>query len=150
MPRATSVLYTPYLTTYLAVVFFSLRFPSNTFAHSFMLFEMANLQRAIISVMVILTATFLFMGQTAQAAKGPKITHKVYFDIQHGDEPLGRIVMGLYGKTVPKVCHLLSHSYLRTNVITLFRPLRTSVHWPRARRDLATRGQHSIVLLRAS
>jgi len=67
-----------------------------------MFFEMANVQRVLISLMVILTATFLFMGQTAQAAKGPKITHKVYFDIQHGDEPLGRVVLGLYGKTVPK------------------------------------------------
>ena len=65
--------------------------------------EMANIQRVIISLMVILTATFLFMGQTAQAAKGPKITHKVYFDIEHDDQPLGRIVIGLYGKTVPKV-----------------------------------------------
>ncbi|OAG35595.1 peptidyl-prolyl cis-trans isomerase B [Fonsecaea monophora] len=63
---------------------------------------MANIQRIVISLMVILTATFLFMGQTAQAAKGPKITHKVYFDIEHDGQPLGRIVMGLYGKTVPK------------------------------------------------
>ena len=27
---------------------------------------------------------------------------QVYFDITHGDESLGRVVMGLYGKTVPK------------------------------------------------
>ena len=26
----------------------------------------------------------------------------MYFDITHGDEPLGRIVIGLYGKTTPK------------------------------------------------
>jgi hypothetical protein len=38
-----------------------------------------------------------------EAAKGPKITTKVFFDIKHGDEDLGRIVIGLYGKTVPKV-----------------------------------------------
>lgn len=68
-----------------------------------MLFDMANLQRIVVSLMVILTATFLFFGQTAEAAKGPKITNKVYFDIKHGDEDMGRIVLGLYGKTVPKV-----------------------------------------------
>ena len=38
---------------------------------------MANLQRAVISVLLILTAAFLFLAQTSQAAKGPKITHKV-------------------------------------------------------------------------
>lgn len=53
-------------------------------------------------MLLMLTAGFLFMAQTSEAAKGPKITNKVYFDITHGDEPLGRIVMGLYGKTVPK------------------------------------------------
>ena len=31
------------------------------------------------------------------------IAFQVYFDIEHGDKPLGRIVLGLYGKTVPKV-----------------------------------------------
>ncbi|KAL9591079.1 MAG: hypothetical protein Q9203_000078 [Teloschistes exilis] len=50
----------------------------------------------------MLTASFLFLAQSSEAAKGPKITNKVYFDITHGDEPIGRIVMGLYGKTVPK------------------------------------------------
>lgn len=67
-----------------------------------MFLTMANLQRVLISLMVILAATFLFMGQTT-ATRGPKITHKVYFDIDHDGQPLGRIVMGLYGKTVPKV-----------------------------------------------
>merc|ERR1719327_1445694 len=39
----------------------------------------------------------------AVAAKtGPLITHKVYFDIEIGGEAAGRVVMGLYGKAVPK------------------------------------------------
>ncbi|KAK8804465.1 hypothetical protein WA588_004677 [Blastocystis sp. NMH] len=32
----------------------------------------------------------------------PKITNKVYFDIEINGEKAGRIVMGLFGKTVPK------------------------------------------------
>merc|ERR1712086_1055887 len=34
--------------------------------------------------------------------KGPLITKKVFFDMTVGGEPAGRIVMGLYGKKVPK------------------------------------------------
>uniref|UniRef100_A0A2P2J562 Peptidyl-prolyl cis-trans isomerase n=1 Tax=Rhizophora mucronata TaxID=61149 RepID=A0A2P2J562_RHIMU len=30
------------------------------------------------------------------------VTHKVYFDIEISGKPIGRIVMGLFGKTVPK------------------------------------------------
>jgi peptidyl-prolyl cis-trans isomerase B (cyclophilin B) len=63
---------------------------------------MFNLQRLVVSALLILTVAFVFFAQTAEAVKGPKITHKVYFDVSHGDEPMGRIVMGLYGKTVPK------------------------------------------------
>jgi len=63
---------------------------------------MFTLNRAIVTGLLFLTAIFVFFAQATEAVKGPKITHKVYFDIQHGDESLGRIVMGLYGKTVPK------------------------------------------------
>ncbi|KAI3424803.1 hypothetical protein D9Q98_008189 [Chlorella vulgaris] len=38
----------------------------------------------------------------ASAEKGPAITHKVFFDVEIDGKAAGRIVMGLYGKTVPK------------------------------------------------
>ncbi|KAK6414385.1 Peptidyl-prolyl cis-trans isomerase B [Oleoguttula sp. CCFEE 5521] len=63
---------------------------------------MAGFQRILISFLVLLTATFVYFAQATEATKGPKISHKVYFDVTHGDEDLGRIVIGLYGKTVPK------------------------------------------------
>merc|ERR1712056_83495 len=42
------------------------------------------------------------MGAEDEKVKGPMITSKVYFDVSIGGEEAGRIVMGLYGKTVPK------------------------------------------------
>lgn len=56
----------------------------------------------IISTLLVLAAAIFFFAQSTEALKGPKITNQVYFDITIGDEPIGRIVMGLYGKTVPK------------------------------------------------
>ncbi|THH04559.1 hypothetical protein EW145_g5437 [Phellinidium pouzarii] len=50
----------------------------------------------------VVSLAALLSARSAEAAKGPRITHKVYFDIQHGEEKLGRITMGLYGGTVPK------------------------------------------------
>ncbi|KAJ2762233.1 Peptidyl-prolyl cis-trans isomerase B [Coemansia nantahalensis] len=51
-------------------------------------------------------AALLFVGALsaagAEAARGPLVTNKVYFDIKQGDVELGRIVIGLFGKTVPK------------------------------------------------
>lgn len=58
--------------------------------------------RRLFTTAIVLVVGLLFFVRTAEAAKGPKITHKVYFDIEQGDEKLGRIVLGLYGKTVPE------------------------------------------------
>ncbi|KAI1876665.1 hypothetical protein JX265_004191 [Neoarthrinium moseri] len=63
---------------------------------------MLSLRRLVAGAVLLLGVSMVFFASTAEAAKGPKITHKVYFDITQGDEPIGRIVMGLYGKTVPK------------------------------------------------
>mmetsp|Transcript_21754 Transcript_21754/g.37149 ORF Transcript_21754/g.37149 Transcript_21754/m.37149 type:complete len:211 (+) Transcript_21754:23-655(+) len=52
--------------------------------------------RVFVAVLALLSAA------EAAKKKGPKVTNKVFFDIAIGDEPAGRVVMGLYGKTVPK------------------------------------------------
>jgi len=45
--------------------------------NQFMFISMANVQRIVVSLLLILTFTFVFFAQSSQAAKGPKITHKV-------------------------------------------------------------------------
>jgi peptidyl-prolyl cis-trans isomerase B (cyclophilin B) len=63
---------------------------------------MFNLRRIAVTATLLLGIALALFASSAEATKGPKITHKVYFDITQGDEPIGRIVMGLYGKTVPE------------------------------------------------
>ena len=41
-------------------------------------------------------------GQSGSSNQDAKITSKVYFDVNIGDQKAGRIVMGLFGETVPK------------------------------------------------
>ncbi|KAI9142056.1 peptidyl-prolyl cis-trans isomerase B, partial [Paraphysoderma sedebokerense] len=52
--------------------------------------------------LLFLAIASLFVSSAVAEKKGPIITNKVYFDIKHGNEKLGRIVIGLFGKTVPK------------------------------------------------
>merc|ERR1712012_228515 len=51
---------------------------------------------------LILVIVLLGRGDQVEAKKGPKVTHKVWFDITIGGEAAGRIEIGLFGKTVPK------------------------------------------------
>ena len=55
-----------------------------------------------IGISTFLVVLLFLFAQFAFATKGPLITNKVYFDIKIGDEEIGRVEMGLYGKTVPK------------------------------------------------
>lgn len=41
-------------------------------------------------IFVIVTFAAFFCAQPVEAARGPKITSKLYFDIKHGDQDLGR------------------------------------------------------------
>ncbi|CAH8360536.1 unnamed protein product [Eruca vesicaria subsp. sativa] len=60
------------------------------------------------SVTTLLLCSLLLLGTLSaiQAKKSKEnlkeITHKVYFDVEIDGKEAGRIVMGLYGKTVPK------------------------------------------------
>jgi len=55
-----------------------------------------------LGVSSFLLLALLFLANVVLATKGPLITNKVFFDIKIGDEEIGRIEIGLYGKTVPK------------------------------------------------
>merc|ERR1711939_799205 len=57
--------------------------------------------RILIRMKTILALSALFAVAEC-AKKEPKITHKVFLDMQVGDTDVGRIVIGLFGKTVPK------------------------------------------------
>lgn len=64
-----------------------------------------RMKLALVVTVVVCALVFLLLPDNSQGGKtkkGPLVTEKVFFDVTHGEEKLGRIVIGLFGKTVPK------------------------------------------------
>lgn len=64
----------------------------------------------ITAVLITLSAFFVL----ASAKTGPKVTHKVFFDVAIGGEHAGRMVFGLFGNTVPKTAQNFKDLALHT------------------------------------
>jgi len=58
--------------------------------------------KAIGVISVVLVGLTYFMLPSEAKDNKPKVTDKVFFDIEIGGKSEGRIVIGLFGKTVPK------------------------------------------------
>ena len=56
----------------------------------------------VVGSVIFLLYSLLPFEADGKEAKGPKVTKKVFFDIEIGGEPAGRIEIGLFGNTVPK------------------------------------------------
>jgi len=53
-------------------------------------------------LVALLVLVLVCLVAVSEEKKGPRVTHKVFFDIEIDGVPAGRVVMGLYGGTVPK------------------------------------------------
>ncbi|KAK1176277.1 peptidyl-prolyl cis-trans isomerase C-like [Acipenser oxyrinchus oxyrinchus] len=58
--------------------------------------------RTLLSVLTLLVLVSFPAVECAKGKRGPKLTAKVFFDIQVGEYEVGRIVIGLFGEVVPK------------------------------------------------
>ena len=76
------------------------------FSSNAMFSKLSSPFKLLSALALALFAIVALSASSAEAAKGPVITNKVYFDIEHGGKPMGRIVMGLYGKIVPKTAEV--------------------------------------------
>ena len=60
-----------------------------------------NFSRTFLLILVLFASATYCSGD-ATKSKGPKVTDIVFFDIEIGGKPEGRIEIGVFGKTVPK------------------------------------------------
>jgi peptidyl-prolyl cis-trans isomerase B (cyclophilin B) len=51
---------------------------------------------------LLLVFIYFYLFNFCESGKGPLVTDVVYFDISIGNEAIGRVEIGLFGKTVPK------------------------------------------------
>ncbi|KAJ8102782.1 peptidyl-prolyl cis-trans isomerase [Lipomyces tetrasporus] len=59
--------------------------------------------RFLTILVAVMVAFYFFGGPGAEAAgPSPEVTSKVFFEIEQGGKPLGKVVLGLYGGVVPK------------------------------------------------
>jgi len=66
--------------------------------------------------LLYLVVTHSGVADSTEAKKGPKVTDKVWFDVELGGEKLGRIEIGLFGKTVPKTVKNFAELATKTEV----------------------------------
>lgn len=62
---------------------------TSAYPHTFSPSSTMIFSRLTLGFLLVTIAAF-FCAQSVEAAKGPRISHKVYFDIKHGDKELGR------------------------------------------------------------
>merc|ERR1711937_640451 len=53
-------------------------------------------------IAIVVVLAIVSSSEAKKKGKGPKVTSKAYFDVTIDGKDAGRIVMGLFGKTVPK------------------------------------------------
>nr|GMD12374.1 peptidyl-prolyl cis-trans isomerase CYP20-1-like [Ipomoea batatas] len=63
---------------------------------------MAKTRLQSVALLVVLFGTLAALSQAKKSQDLKEVTHKVYFDVEVDGKPSGRIVIGLFGKAVPK------------------------------------------------
>jgi len=71
---------------------------------------------ALSAFVLYLVVAHTGIAESTEAKKGPKVTDKVWFEVELGGEKIGRIEIGLFGKTVPKTAKNFAELAKKTEV----------------------------------